>query len=284
MNTNAPFSVLILTKNEEDDLPGCLQSLGDITDIVVYDSLSTDQTREIALSVGARLEQRPDFVGSIPFDGNEAYHRTWGIREIKYENPWLFVIDADERLTPEAFTELMCIASNPDPMIVAYRIRRRDYFQGRQLKYTQMSSWYIRFFRPEFVHYERRVNPLTVVNGAIANLRHPLNHYPFSKGVSHWLRRHDVYSDYESLEITKGSISDPGHLLLRAILTENAEKRRASLKVLYYKLPLRPLIKFLYIYLFRFGFLDGRPGLTYSLLIAFYELIIAVKVQEIKQK
>jgi glycosyltransferase involved in cell wall biosynthesis len=85
-----PFSVLILTKNEENDLPYCLLSLGDVNDIVIYDSLSTDATQKIALEAGARIIVRPDFDGSKAFGGNEAHHRTWGIREIAYKHPWLF--------------------------------------------------------------------------------------------------------------------------------------------------------------------------------------------------
>ncbi len=127
-------SILLLTKNEEIDLPGCLASVNWSDDVVVYDSLSTDQTKDQALGLGARFVQRPGQDPSFAYGGNEGIHRTWGIHEITYKYPWLFVIDADERLTPEAVIELQAIARNPDPRYVAYRIRRRDYFQGRQLR------------------------------------------------------------------------------------------------------------------------------------------------------
>jgi glycosyltransferase involved in cell wall biosynthesis len=278
------FSALILTKNEEDDLPGCLHSLAAVDDIVIFDSLSTDRTKEIALEAGSRFIVRPGFDGTKAFDGNEAQHRTWGIRNIEYKNPWLLVIDADERLTSEASEELQGIASNPDAHYVAYRIRRRDFFQARHLRFAQMSPWYIRFFRPEFVYYERLVNPITVVEGPIANLRNHLDHYPFSKGVGHWLCRHNTYSDFESLEISTKKQMSTMQSLAACLLSQSPEKQRGALKALYYTLPMRPLIKFIYIYFLRLGFLDGRPGLTYSLLIAFYELIIAIKVQEIENR
>jgi glycosyltransferase involved in cell wall biosynthesis len=279
------ISILLLTKNEQQDLPGCLKSVCWSNDIVVYDSYSTDRTQELAASFGARVITRSGQDLAFVYGGNEAFHRTWGIHEIPYRNPWLFVIDADERLTPSAAEELQAIANNPDSGYVAYRIRRRDFFQGRYLRFAQMSSWYIRFFRPEFVHYERLINPITVVDGPIATLRHPLDHYPFSKGVGHWLGRHNTYSDFESLEISNKQKSLlKQNLCASLLLCQGPQRRRAALKSLYYALPIRPLVKFCYLYFFKLGFLDGRPGLTYSLLIAFYELIIAVKVKEINNR
>jgi glycosyltransferase involved in cell wall biosynthesis len=277
------FSVLILTKNEERDLPGCLLSLSGVDDIVIYDSLSTDATGDIALKAGARFVVRPLFDGSKAFGGNEAEHRTWGIREIEYQYPWLFVIDADERLTPDASAELQTIASNPNPTYAAYRIRRRDFFQGRQLKHVQTSPWYIRFFRPEFVHYERLVNPITVVDGPVGDLKHPLDHYPFSKGLSHWIARHNSYSSFEAQQILQNRASQEPFSLRAAFLEPDFNRRRFHQKELFYRLPARPLMKFFLLYVLKRGFLDGRPGFTYALLQSIYEAFIVLKVQELEQ-
>jgi glycosyltransferase involved in cell wall biosynthesis len=277
-------SILILTKNEVTDLPGCLKSVGWSNDIVVYDSFSTDLTVSIASSAGARVIQRAGQDPKVAFGGDEAFHRTWGIHEIEYKNPWLFVIDADERLTTDATAELQAIASNPDPRFVAYRIRRRDYFQGRQLKHVQTSPWYIRFFRPEFVHYERLVNPITVVDGPVGDLRHPLDHYPFSKGLSHWIARHNSYSSFEAQQILQNRASQEPFSLRAAFLERDFNRRRFHQKELFYRLPARPLIKFLLLYVLKRGFLDGRPGFTYALLQSIYEAFIVLKVQELEQQ
>ena len=274
--------MLILTKNEECDLPGCLRLLTGVDDIVIYDSLSTDSTRDIALKAGARFVQRPGFDGSKAFGGNEAEHRTWGIREIEYKHPWLFVIDADERLTPEAAAELQTIATTHDPKFVAYRIRRRDFFYGRHLCHVQTSPWYIRFFRPEFVHYERLVNPITVVDGAVGDLQHPLDHYPFSKGLSHWFARHNTYSNFEAQQILQNRANQERFSLSAAFLEPDFNRRRFHQKELFYRLPARPLIKFLLLYILMRGFLDGRPGFTYALLQSIYEAMIVMKVQELE--
>ncbi len=268
-------SILVLTKNEQQDLPGCLKSIAWSSDIVIYDSCSTDRTQDIAASSGARIVERP-------FD-NWATHQNWGLRNISFRNPWVFYIDADERLTPEAASELQAIASNPDPRFVAYRIRRRDYFQGRQLRYVQTSPWYIRFFRPEFVHYERLVNPITVVDGPVGDLQYPLDHYPFSKGLSHWIARHNSYSSFEAQQILQNRAIQEPFSLPAAFFERDFNRRRFHQKELFYRLPARPLVKFLLLYILKRGFLDGRPGFTYALLQSIYEAMIVLKVQEQEQ-
>jgi glycosyltransferase involved in cell wall biosynthesis len=142
----ANVSVIILTRNEEKDLPDCLASVSFSDDIVIYDSFSSDNTQDIALSFGARFIQRPGQDQEVAYGGNEGFHRTWGIHQISYKHTWMFVIDADERLTFDAAAEIHNVAKNPDPRFVAYRICRRDFFQGRELKHVQTSPFYIRFF------------------------------------------------------------------------------------------------------------------------------------------
>ncbi len=269
------ISVLILTKNEQKDLPGCLQSVSWSDDVVVYDSCSTDRTQEIARAHGAKVVERD-------FD-NWASHQNWGLRNITFRHPWVFYIDADERLTLEAARELQAIIAQPDHEAVAYRIRRRDFFQGRHLIHVQASPWYIRFFRPEFVHYERLVNPITVVDGPVADLTHPLDHYPFSKGLSHWISRHNAYSTFEAQQILANRQAAEPFSLRTAFLASDFNRRRFHQKELFYRLPARPVIKFLLLYVIKRGFLDGRPGFTYALLQSIYEAFIVLKVQELEQ-
>lgn len=267
-------SILILTKNEQQDLPGCLESVSWSNDIVVYDSCSEDQTQAIATSAGARVVERS-------FD-NWAAHQNWGLRNIRFRNPWVFYIDADERLSEEAAAEIQAIAVSSEPALVAYRILRHDFFQGRHLRYVQTSPWYIRFFRPDFVHYERLVNPVTLVDGPVGNLHCPLLHYPFSKGISHWFARHNSYSSFEAEQIMHNSAAKEPFRLRSVFFESDFNKRRYHQKELFYRLPARPVIKFLLLYFMKRGFLDGRPGFTYALLQSIYEAMIVLKVQELK--
>jgi len=270
------ISIIILTKNEEQDLPGCLKSVSWSDDIVVYDSLSNDATKRIALESNARVVERQ-------FD-NWASHQNWGLKNISFRHPWVFYIDADERLTPEASRELQAIASAPLSGTVAYRIQRRDFFQGRHLRHVQTSPWYIRFFRPEFVRYERLVNPLTVVNGPVGDLKAYLDHYPFSKGISHWINRHNNYSTFEAQQIIDNRRTGEPFSLKAAFLEKDFNNRRFHQKELFYRLPGRPLLKFVLLYVLKRGFLDGNPGFTYALLQSIYEIFIVLKVQELERE
>ena len=285
------LSVLILTRNEQLDLPGCLDSLRWSNDIVVYDSYSTDSTETIARSYGARFIQRPDQDLSISFGGDEGFHRTWALRQITFRNPWLLVLDADERLATEAYEEIFALlrgdlqytnASSSTP--VAYQLRRRDYFQGRHLKHVQATPWYIRLLRPEFVCYERLVNPITVVNGPVGSLRGYIDHYPFSKGLHCWISRHNTYSTLEARQFSSASAELPSLNHVFLLFSRDFHIRRAYQKQLFMKMPARPVLKFLLLYVFKRGFLDGSPGFAYAVLQSIYEYCIVLKVRELQAR
>lgn len=272
--SNSGVSILVLTKNEEKDLPGCLKSVAWSDDIVVYDSFSEDSTLAVARAHGARVIQRK-------FD-DWSTHQNWGLKNISFKNRWVFYIDADERLAPSGAQELLSISRDPNPLFNAYRLQRRDFLDGRWLKHVQVSSSYIRFFMPGFIRYERLVNPLTIVEGDVGTLSATyLDHYPFSKGYAHWVARHNSYSTYEALEILSQGSCYKGLPLSRGLFAADPFTRRSCQKKLFYSLPLRPLIKFFALYFLRLGFLDGRCGLRYSILQAFYEYLIVLKVGEL---
>ena len=285
------LSILILTRNEENDLPECLASLDWCDDVVVYDSYSTDRTESIAIEAGARFVRRPGQDLSIAFGGDEAFHRTWALREISFVHPWLLVLDADERLSPEAYQEILHLLSSPDSkhhhlskeLPVAYQLRRRDFFRCRHLKHVQATPWYIRLFRPEFVHYERLVNPVTVVNGPVASMHGFIDHFPFSKGLHHWIERHNTYSTLEALEVSSLPSETNLSTIYHAFFSSQFTQRRFYQKLLFNRLPARPIIKFSWLYFFKQGFLDGSPGFAYALLQSIYEYFILLKLQELER-
>ena len=265
------ISILILTKNEEKDLPGCLESVRWSDDIHVFDSYSTDQTLNLAHQAGARIAQRH-------FD-NWSQHQNWGLRNIPFKNPWVFYIDADERITPELRTSIQRAVENPDNN-VAFRVQRRDFLLGRWLKHSQATSQYVRLFRPERLRYERFVNPVSIVDGQVGRINGYLDHFPFSKGMTHWLARHNSYSSFEAQQIiaNRGICS---FSLTKLISAKDFSERRYQQKELFYRLPARPLIKFCLLYVAKRGFLDGRAGLTYATLQSIYEYMIVLKCREI---
>lgn len=266
------ISVLILTKNEERDLPGCLESVSWSDDIHLYDSNSTDATRDIAAAAGAKIITRQ-------FD-NWSAHQNWGLQNIPFKYEWVLYVDADERVSPElrdaAVNAVQTAGSN-----IAFRIQRRDFFLDTWLKHVQASSYYIRLFRPERIRYERLVNPLTIADGPVADIEGYLNHYPFSKGVTHWLDRHNSYSTLEAKQIISNRENNASFSLIKAFTEKDFNKRRFHQKELFYRLPARPIMKFFILYILKRGFLDGRAGLTYSILQSIYEYMIMLKTDEL---
>jgi glycosyltransferase involved in cell wall biosynthesis len=174
-----PVSVLIITKNEQQDLPDCLESVSWSDDIHVYDSFSEDATVDIARTFGAKVTQRG-------FD-NYASQRNAALREVEYHYAWLLILDADERVPTALAQEIERFVCSAPTDVVAGRIRRRDFFQGTWLKHAQMSPYYTRLVKPRCVHYERNVNEVLKVAGTIVDLGEPFDHYPFSKGIGHWI-------------------------------------------------------------------------------------------------
>ena len=266
------ISILILTKNEEKDLPGCLESVSWSDDIHVYDSLSDDNTVEIATSYGAKVTKRA-------FD-NWASHQDWGLKNIQFKYDWVFYIDADERMTPELKKNIITAVKSPGDKI-AFRVQRRDFFLGRWLNHVQVSQFYIRLFKPERIHYERLVNPVTIPDGPVTEVAGYLNHYPFSKGISHWFDRHNSYSTLEAKQICENRKNNSKFSIYKAFSATDFNERRFHQKELFYKLPARPLTKFLLLYFLKRGFLDGKAGFTYSLLQSIYEYMIILKTNEL---
>ncbi len=279
------ISVLILTRNEQQDLPGCLASVAWSDDIWVLDSHSTDDTRAIAEAAGAQVVERV-------FD-NWSAHQNWALANISFRHPWVFYLDADERVSPElahslrgAVTEAADTtgASNelaPAPP-VAFEVQRRDFLRGTWLQHVQMSAFYIRLFRPAHIRYERLVNPVTRVDGRIGRLSGTLEHYPFSKGLAWWITRHNDYSTKEAQQAIANRASEPAPNLHDALLSKDFATRRRQQKLLFYRLPARPLVKFLMIYVLKRGFLDGRAGFEYAILQSIYEYFIVLKTRELE--
>jgi glycosyltransferase involved in cell wall biosynthesis len=268
------ISVLILTRNEERDLPGCLESVSWSDDIHVYDSMSDDATVAIAERHGATVTQRA-------FD-NWAAHQNWGLQNIAFRHPWIFYIDADERVTPGLRDAMIAAASNPGD-VVAFRVQRRDFFLGQWLEHVQTSPYYLRLFRPEKMRYERLVNPVSIPDGATAKVDGFLDHFPFSKGLTHWIARHNNYSTLEARQILENRQSNDTFRFTKALLAKDFHERRFHQKELFYRLPLRPLLKFALLYFFKRGFLDGRAGLTYAALQSVYEYMIVLKMRELEE-
>lgn len=264
-------SILIPTLDEEANLPGCLASVAWCDDVVVLDSLSSDRTVEIALAAGARVVRRK-------LD-DWSSQQNWALANIPFRHPWIFHLDADERVPPGLAAELRETAAAAPPDVAAFYCGRDNRFMGAPVPHAMPPIPVMRFYRPGRIRFERLVHPVPVVDGRWGHLRGRIAHDTSSKGITEWIERHARYAWLEAAEgAARGGAPRRGP----SPLSRDPAQRRRALKALSARLPFRPLLKFVYMYLIGRGFLDGRAGFTYCVLQAFYEYMIVLRTRELR--
>ena len=268
------ISVLILTRDEEQDLPGCLDSVAWCDDIHVLDSESTDGTVEIACQRGATVTTRR-------FD-TYAAQRNAGM-QLPFRHNWVLVLDADERPTPELSAEIPPAVAAAPASVSGFRIRRRDFLWGTWLQHAQMSAFYVRLIRVGHVQYTRDVNEVAEITGNIAELNEPFDHLPFSKGITHWVAKHNHYSTREAELLANRDFVHEASLH-QALFGPDFHARRIAQKAIFYQMPGRPIIKWLYMMFLRGAILDGPAGVMYATLQSIYEYLIEIKCREIMRQ
>ena len=282
MNGDCPLSILIPVKNEAANLRPCLESCRFAAEVVVVDSGSTDGTPEIARSLGARV---------VPFAWNGAFpkKKNWALAGVPWRHEWVFILDADERITPELADELRRIV--PAPAADGYYVNRRFWFlDGWLLHSGYYPSWNLRLFRHRLGRYEQltgldatqsgdnEVHEHVLLHARPARLTHELQHCAFPT-IDVWLEKHIRYSNWEARLLAAGSGLEAA--LPATLHPELARKRR--LKRLAARLPFRPTLRFLYHYVFRLGVLDGYRGYVFCRLMAFYEFLSSAKAGELRR-
>lgn len=273
-----PVSILVPIRNEAANLPRCLASVRWADEIVVVDSRSTDDSAAIAQKFGARVVQ-------FDFNGTWPKKKNWALENIPFRHEWLFLLDADEVLPPSAEAELRELAV-PGNRISGYWVNRRFMFMGRWLKHAYYPNWNLRFFRHRFGRFEKitglatgsgdnEVHEHLLVRGETARLEFEMEHYAFPT-VEVFVEKHNRYSNWEATVAL-----DPN--ARGASLQDPAVARRRALKRLAARLPFRPSLRFLYVYLWQRGFLDGREGYYFARLHAFYEFLTLAKTFELRR-
>lgn len=268
------ISVVILTKNEAADIEGAIRSVSFSDDVHVFDSLSTDGTQQMAANLGATVHERA-------FD-NYAAQRNASLSLPAFRYDWILILDADERPTPELAAEMVAATASAAADVAAFRLRRNDYLWGTWLKHAQITPFYTRLVRGGQARYVREVNEVLEVDGRIVELHAPLNHYPFSKGLSHWLAKHNTYSTMEAELIVSGAATAQTSFRT-ALFDKDRAARRAAQKAIFFQLPLRPVLKWIYMMFIRGAVLDGYAGLTYASLQSIYEYLIVLKTRELRR-
>lgn len=258
-------SVFIMTHNEELNIARCLDSVRWSNEVVVLDSFSNDRTTQIARSYDNVTVHHRRF-------DDYASQRNYGVRNVRYRNSWLLMVDADEVVEPELAAELRHIASSDAVVDVdVFLLRRKVFLEGRWVKRNvEYNVWLGRFLRPDKVRFEGIVHEKPVFVGNYALLRGALEHHPFSKGVDDWLARRCRYALLEAQSLA------PTGFRVRDLLSKDVLARRAALKAFYRRLPAKWLVYFTYNFAFKLPYLDGWRGMRYVLLET-YSLFLAAR-------
>lgn len=270
--TPVTYSTLILTRNEEINLPRCLEALRDCDDVVVVDSLSTDGTVRIAEANGARVFQRA-------FD-TFAGQRNWAIDNVPFKHAWVLHLDADECMTPALHAEILEVTYRDEKS--AYLIANKLIFMGRWIRRASMYPFYqarlLRLGESRFTQ-QGHGQVLSHAERGVGVLREPYIHHNFSRGVGDWLTRHNRYSADEAQRLV-----DCQQSFLKSCaemcLAKSPERRQQAKKRMADNIPLRPLVRFLYLYIGRLAFLDGRAGFDYCILMSFFDYLTRLKARE----
>jgi glycosyltransferase involved in cell wall biosynthesis len=283
MSSRCPISVLIPAKNERANLAACLESCRFADEVVVVDSGSTDGTREIAAQFGAGI-------ADFKWNGDFPKKKNWALGHVPWRHEWVFILDADERITPELATELSAIAATPAPPCEGYYVNRRFWFLDGWLRHCgYYPSWNLRFFRHGLGRYEQfsgvsdtssgdnEVHEHVILQGKAGYLRGEMEHYAFPT-IDVWVEKHNRYSNWEARLLA----SKPGAATAATSALDPALARKRRLKHLASHLPFRPLLRFFYHYVWRAGFLDGYRGYIFCRLMAAYEFLSLAKAEELR--
>lgn len=281
-----PVSVLIPAKNEEANLPACLQSVAQADEIFVVDSQSSDRSGEIAESFGAKVVQ-------FNFNGRWPKKKNWALENLPFRNEWVLIVDCDERITPELWDEIAIAIQNPE--YNGHYLNRRVFFLGRWIRHGgRYPDWNLRLFKHECGRYENlgtegirntgdnEVHEHVILKGQASYLKNDMLHEDF-RDIYEWLARHNRYSNWEArvyYNILQGRSENDS---IGADLFGDAVQRKRFLKKIWVRLPFKPTLRFILVYFLRLGFLDGRAGYIYSRLLSQYEYHIGVKLYELRQ-
>jgi glycosyltransferase involved in cell wall biosynthesis len=281
-----PVSVLIPGKNEEQNLPACLESVARADEVFLVDSQSEDRSVEIAKKYGANIVQ-------FYFNGSWPKKKNWSLENLPFRNEWVLIVDCDERITPQLWEEIATAIENPEYQ--GYYLNRKVFFLGKWIRFGgKYPDWNLRLFKHKLGRYENlntedipntgdnEVHEHVILQGKVGYLKQDMLHIDF-RDLYQWLARHNRYSNWEARVyynlLTGKNDSDT----IGGNLFGDAVQRKRFLKKIWIRLPFKPTLRFILFYFIRLGFLDGVPGYIYARLLSQYEYQIGVKLYELRK-
>jgi glycosyltransferase involved in cell wall biosynthesis len=252
-----PISAAIITKNEEENIRGALESVKDFEDIVVVDSFSKDRTAEICREYTGRVFQHEW----------QGYAKQKQMAVDYAKRLWVLILDADERVTPELKEEIFRLFTHHASRIThhdycGFYIPRKNFFLGKWIRH---SGWWpdytLRLFRKDASYVEpREVHEKVIVKGKTAYLKNPLEHYTYNS-IAEYIKKMESYSTLSAQEI----------------LLKNPCPSSTFLSL---KMTTSPVFTFLKMFFIKQGFRDGVHGLMLAVLYSFYTFLKYAKTWE----
>ncbi len=272
-----PVSVIVPVKNEAENLKLCLPALDWADEVFVVDSQSTDQTEEVAVASGAHVVQ-------FRFNGTYPKKKNWALDHLPLRNEWALIVDADELVVPELADEIDRRIARDEAD--GFLLNSHYYFLGRPIRHCGYAScWNLRLFKHRLGRYEKmpdctggrtgdnEAHEHVELDGRIERLHNVLEHHAYPT-IATWVEKHNRYAIWEA------ALSD--RFLKEPIPTTigSVQRYKRGLKKIAWRLPMRPLVRFVYAYFLRLGFLDGKPGLIFCGLLAFYDFLASANRYE----
>jgi len=280
-----PVTILLAVKNEEANLPKCLDSLVRAERVILLDSNSQDLTAEIASTYQAELVQ-------FHYSGGYPKKRQWGLNQLDIRTEWIFLLDADEVVPGPLWDAIQRAISAPDAPD-AFLMTKGFHFLGRRFRFGGFSHAAVLLFRQGKAGFEEldasidtgldmEVHERVVVEGKVGMISTPLIHEDF-KGLQAYIDRHNRYSSWEAgVRYSNLHSGRYGTKTISPRLFGNTQERRRFLKNIAIRMPFEPMLWFLYHFVFRLGFLEGRRGLIASQIRASYISQARAKLYELE--
>jgi glycosyltransferase involved in cell wall biosynthesis len=272
-----PLSVLIITGNEEVNIGQCVGSVVDWADeVVVVDSFSTDRTVEIARELGATVHQHE-------WQGYAA-QKNLALDTHPWRNQWVFLLDADELRSEELKQEIASLLAEDGEGYDGYYIRWRFIFYGHWIRYCGWyGTWALRLFRHELGRFENRaVDEHLIVDGKLGRCKNDIIHRDLHD-IGWWIEKHNRYATLNAIAFAELE-KNPHERIPARLFGSQRERRRWIKENIWRHLPARGILLFLYLYVIRLGFLDGKKGLIFCSMHGIFEHMRVVKQWELREK
>jgi glycosyltransferase involved in cell wall biosynthesis len=275
-----PVSVIIPAKNEAGNIRCCLDHLKWADEIYLVDSQSTDGTIEMAQEKGAKVVQ---------FYFNDTYpkKKNWALQNLPFRNEWVLIVDADELIPPELAEEITTVIQRHNGYDGCY-INRRFFFLGRWLRHCgYYPSYNLRLFKHHLGRYEKmlakgagdnEVHEHIILQGKTGYLRQEMLHFAYPD-IATWVEKHNRYSSWEAELEERFRSGDPEG---KENVMDRGVRCKRLLKRIYLRVPFRFVFRFFYAYIWKKGFLDGKAGFIFCVLLSFYDFLSWAKAYERK--